>query len=85
MNILPRFLFLFQNLPLCVPLRSFKLWENLQRKSLWNEKKPRVKIKTLQQGKHTGGLALPNLMNYHNAAQLKVILTMNNKVLSPKC
>lgn len=84
MNILPRFLFLFQNLPLYVPQISFKLWDSLLRKFLWNEKKPRVKIKTLQQRKETGGLALPNLMNYYNAVQLKVILIMNNKKLCPK-
>lgn len=84
MNILSRFLFLFQNLPLLVPNASFKQWDNLLRKFLWNEKKPRVKIKTLQQRKEMGGLALPNLANYFNAAQIKPILIMNNKKWNPK-
>lgn len=84
MNILPRFIFLFQNLPLFVPNTSFKQWDNLLRKFIWNEKKPRVKIKTLQQKKEKGGLALPNLINYYNAAQIKPILIMNNKKWNPK-
>lgn len=84
MNILPRFLFLFQNIPLYIPHISFKYWESLLRKFLWDGKKPRVKLKILQQRRREGGLALPNLINYYYAAQVKLILIMLNKGLGPK-
>lgn len=69
MNILPRFLFLFQNLPLYITPTCFKVWEGLLRKFIWDEKKPRFKVKVLQQQKEGGGLALPNLITYYYAAQ----------------
>ncbi len=49
MNIPPRFLFLFQNLSLYITPTCFKLWEGLFRKFIWDVKKPRVKLKSLQQ------------------------------------
>ena len=59
-------------------------WEGLLRKFIWDAKKPRVKLKLLQQNKDRGGLALPNLLHYYYAAQIKpVMIWMNNKT-NPK-
>lgn len=74
LNILPCFLFLFQNLPLHI---YHKHPLHLLRKFIWKEKKP--KVKTLQQKKDRGGLELPNLINYYNAAQRKAILAKSLK------
>ena len=84
MNVLPRFLFLFQNLPLYIPPTSFHVWEGMFRTFIWDAKKPRVKLKTLQQNKDRGGLALPNLTYYYYAAQIKPILIWMNIKKSPK-
>ena len=84
MNILPRFLFLFQNLPIYIPPTSFNVWDGLLRKFLWDEKKPRVKLKIMQQKKERGGLALPNLINYYYSAQVKPILIWMDNEMRPK-
>lgn len=84
MNILPCFLFLFQNLPLYIPLVNFKYWEGLLRKFLWDEKKPRVKLKILKLRRNKGGFALPNLINYYYSAQVRLIITMLQNRWGPK-
>lgn len=71
MNILPRLLFLFQNLPILIPQSAFKLLESITSKFIWQNKRPRVRLKMLMSGKEKGGLKLPNFRMYYWAAQLK--------------
>ena len=73
MNILLRFLFLFQTIPIYISSNDFNNWDKMMSKFLWEEKKPRVKMKTLKLAKERGGLALPNLKHYYYAAQLQPI------------
>ncbi len=82
MSILPRFLFLFQNLPLYITPTCANIWEGLLRTFLWDKKRPRVKLKVLQQ-KKGGGFALPNLINYYYAAHVKLILIWMNNEMNP--
>lgn len=45
MNILPKLLFLFQNLPAVIPQSTFKFLDTLMSKFIWQNKRPRVCLK----------------------------------------
>ena len=74
MNILPRLLFLFQNLPVAIPQSIFKSLEKLLSKFIWQNKRPRVRLKILMSSKENGGLNLPNFKLYYWAAQIKAVV-----------
>lgn len=78
MNILPRFLYLFQTLPIEVSKQYFIEWDRLISRFIWQERKPRIKFKTLQLQKEEGGFALPCLKEYYHAAQLRPLLCICN-------
>ena len=84
MIMLPRFLFLFQNLPCYIPPKYFKEWDYQIRKFIWDEKKPRVKLKNLKLPKSDGGLALPDLKKYFEAAQIKKVMNWISDISAPK-
>lgn len=71
MNILPRLLYLFQMLPVEIPQSTFDKLDKLITHFIWQKKRPRIRLKTLQLSKLDGGLGLPNLKYYFWAAQLK--------------
>ena len=55
MMILPKLLFLFQNLPILLNFKYFKDLNRLTSNFLWKPKKPRIKLKLLQDLKERGG------------------------------
>lgn len=70
MNVLPKILFLFQNLPI---LSSIKMINDLDKnitKFIWQNKKVRLRAKYLQDIMGKGGFALPNWLLYYQAASL---------------
>lgn len=71
MNILPRLLFLFQSLPIKISTATFIMLNKFLSKFIWQNKRPRIKLKTLMCSKELGGLNFPNLKNYYYAAQLR--------------
>lgn len=71
MNVLPRLLYPFQMLPIDVPKATFDKLDKLISKFIWQGRRPRIRLKTLQLSKSCGGLKLPNLRYYFWAAQLK--------------
>uniref|UniRef100_A0A3B4WXR4 Reverse transcriptase domain-containing protein n=1 Tax=Seriola lalandi dorsalis TaxID=1841481 RepID=A0A3B4WXR4_SERLL len=71
MNLLPRILFLFQSLPVGIPTSTFNMLDKLISKFIWQNKRPRVRLKTLTLGKDKGGLGLPDIQLYFWAAQLR--------------
>uniref|UniRef100_A0A8C5H005 Reverse transcriptase n=1 Tax=Gouania willdenowi TaxID=441366 RepID=A0A8C5H005_GOUWI len=75
MNILPRLLFLFQSLPIKIPMSTFTTLNKWLSKFIWQNKRPRIRLKTLMCPKEIGGLNIPNLKNYYYAAQLRSLLT----------
>lgn len=78
MNLLPRLLYLFQNIPVELPKGKFQELDKLISRFIWQGKKPRIRYKTLQLAKDKGGLALPNIKNYHQAAQIKILVNICN-------
>ena len=76
MNILPRYLFLFQALPAEIPSKQFYELNKMTSRFIWQGKKPRVNIKTLQLPKEQGGMGLPNFKDSFYAAQTKPLINI---------
>jgi len=74
MNVLPRLLYLFISLPICIPKTQFDKWDKQVSTFIWKGERPRVKFKTLQLENKRRGLALPNFKEYFLAAQLRYII-----------
>ena len=74
MNILPRLLFMFQSLAIEVPTSTFKLIDNWLSKFIWQNRRPRIRLKRLLCTKENRGLDLPNLKKYYWAAQLRALV-----------
>ena len=75
MNVLPRLLFLFCSLPIAVPVSTFKLLDRLVSRFIWQNKRPRVRLKVLCLHKEKGGLSLTHFRSYYWAAQLRVLVS----------
>ena len=70
MNVLPRFLYLFQALPVFIPRSFFSKLDTLLSSFIWGGKPPRIKKEYLQRARADGGLALPNFRFYYWAANI---------------
>lgn len=84
MNILPRFLYLFQSLPIEIPENQFRKWDKVISRFIWNGHRPRIKFETLQLEKHTGGMGLTNLKEYFYAAQIRPVACWRDKAYRAK-
>lgn len=84
MNVLPRLLYLFRNLPVEVSENQFREWDKWISRFIWLGRKPRIKFATLQLPKERGGLGLPCLRNYYYAAQIAPLLLWSNATYTAK-
>lgn len=75
MNILPKFIYLFQCIPMKIPNTYFTEINKAMTYFLWQKKNPRVKLIALQAPYSKGGLNLPNFKNYYLASQFRSIWT----------
>lgn len=73
MSILPRFMFLFQNLPILYNENIFKIWELEISKFIWAKKKARIKWKVTKDTKERSSLGTPNLGIYYYSCTLDLI------------
>lgn len=74
MNILPKFLFLFQCIPCFLTKSFFTKIDSVISSFIWNNKRPRIRKLFLQRPKMTGGMALPNFQIYYWAANIRCLL-----------
>lgn len=74
MVVLPRFLYIFQNLPVFIPLYFFKKLDSIISSFIWNNKLPRISKRHLEKPKPEGGFSLPHFKFYYWAANLNVLL-----------
>lgn len=71
---LPKFLYLFQSLPLPLPKHFFKEINKILCRFIWNNRKPRFRLRLLYLPYDRGGLQIPNLQWYYWAAQLRCVM-----------
>ena len=74
MNVFPKFLYLFQCLPIFLTKSFFKNLNSQISTFIWNKKPPRLKQRILQRPRSAGGLALPNFLFYYWASNIKAML-----------
>lgn len=74
MNVLPRLLYLFQAIPICLPRAFFVLLTKLISLFVWAQGRPRIAKSTLVRPKLRGGLAVPDFKAYFVAAATTRIL-----------
>uniref|UniRef100_R4GCF9 Reverse transcriptase domain-containing protein n=1 Tax=Anolis carolinensis TaxID=28377 RepID=R4GCF9_ANOCA len=73
MKILPEVLFLFQNIPVLKNKKMIQNWHKEISRFLWEGKKARIALKHLKDDVKRGGLGLPDLQLYYDAAALSWI------------
>uniref|UniRef100_A0A8C7ZH32 Reverse transcriptase domain-containing protein n=1 Tax=Oryzias sinensis TaxID=183150 RepID=A0A8C7ZH32_9TELE len=73
MTVLPKFLFLFQSIPLHLSKSFFKKLDKIILEFIWNKKVARIRREFLQRPKSSGGMGLPNFQFYYWACNLKNI------------
>lgn len=74
MNILPRYLYLFQCLPIYLPRSFFNLINSITSTFIWAGKCARANKFLLQRSRSVGGLGLPNLLGYYWAVNAQKTL-----------
>lgn len=74
MLVLPRFLYLFQNLPVYLPSSFFKQIDSIILSFVWADKPPRIAKSFLQRNMNKGGLGLPVLKHYYWAANTRALI-----------
>lgn len=75
MNVLPRYLYVFQCLSFFLPKSFFTTINNIISSFIWAGKRPRANRSLLCKDRSAGGLGLPNLVGYYWAANMyKIIL-----------
>ena len=70
MNVLPKFLYLFQCIPLPPPTNFFSNMTKVFRNFIWSNRRARLRLSLLYLPYDRGGLKLPNLKWYYWACQL---------------
>lgn len=74
MNVLPRVNFISSMIPLSPPKQFWSKLQSAVTKYVWNGKRPRVKLNTMQRERKDGGLALPDFELYNWAFTLRPLL-----------
>lgn len=74
MVLLPRFLYLFQNIPICIPKSFFRQIDSVILPFIWGYKAHRISKQHLQKPKECGGLGLPCFLYYYWAANVRTMI-----------
>lgn len=74
MIVLPKFLYLFQNIPILIKKSFFKALDKSIPPFIWGNKPRRINKAFLQEPKCLGGLALPNFLFYYCACNIQKLL-----------
>lgn len=74
MVLLPKFLYLFQHIPIFINKSFFANQDKSINTFLWNNKPARIKRSILQLPKAEGGLALPNFRHYYWACNITKLI-----------
>lgn len=72
--LVPKFIFLFRMLPLYVPPSDLNQWQKTLNDFIWDKKMHRISFRVLRQTTKNGGLGIPDLKCYYEAANLTTII-----------
>lgn len=78
MCILPKYLYLFQTLPVKIPSQFFKQVHSIFIKFIWAHKRPCTPRSLLSLPKQYGGIALPDVLKYYQAVHLGCLIAWNH-------
>lgn len=85
MSVMPRFLFLFQTVPIFIPKSFFKDLDKVISTFIWNKKIPRIRKGYLERQKEDGELSLPNFLYYYWAVNAHKLLFWGSRVSDDDC
>lgn len=74
MVVLPRFLYIFQSIPSCIPQAYFRKLDSVVIPFLWQNKVARINKKHLCKLKQEGGFGLPDFKCFYWAAHLNILV-----------
>ncbi len=72
MVVLPRFLYIFQSIPVCIPQKHLRKLVSIISSFIWSGKIPRISKKNLIKSRFEGGFGLPQFKSYYLAAHLNI-------------
>lgn len=85
MVVLPKFLYLFSQIPVLIKKSFFRSLDQSISSFLWGNKKPRIGRSVLQLPKALGGLALPNFLHYYWSCNIhRLLYWINDTPDSPR-
>lgn len=73
MNILPKFMFLFQCIPIWITKAFFNKLDSLVIYFIWNRKPPRIKEKYLQRPPGQGEMEVPCFRRYYLSCNIRLM------------
>lgn len=73
-NMLPKFLYIFQSIPLAPPSNFFSQTKNIPSNCIWSKRNPRLRLSLLYLPCERGGLQVPNFQLYCWEAQLRAAM-----------
>lgn len=85
MVVLPRFLYIFQNIPVFIPLYNFNKLDSIISSFIWNNKLARISKKHLFKRKAEGGFSLPHFKLYYWSGNMNVLLHWRNGLPLAHC
>ena len=74
MMTLPKVLYIFQSLPVCIPGAYFRALRSLIQKFVWKGKGSRISYKAMSRSRENGGVLLPDPQKYYEAAVIKRVI-----------
>ena len=83
MSVLPKFLYLFQSIPVFLTKFFFKTVNSLISAFIWSNKSPRIRKSILEKPRPQGGMALPNFIFYYWSANIRALMYWMKAVDGP--